>query len=189
MLLNCGAAEDPWESLGLQGDQTSHFWRKSTLNWKDWGWSWSSNTLATWWEEPTHQKRSWCWERLRAGEEGGNRGWDGWMASPTQCTWIWANSGRQWKTGKPAVLQSMGLQRVGHDWVTEKQHVRLWKLDHKESWVPKICCFQIVVLEKTPESPLDSKRDQTSQSYRKSILNIHWKDWGWSWSSNTLVTW
>ena len=64
-------------------------------------------------------------ERLRAGGEGGDRGWDGWMASLTQWTWVWANSGRQWRTGKPGVLQSMGSQRVGHDWTTEKQHTFL----------------------------------------------------------------
>ena len=90
--------------------------RKSILNihWKGWCWSWSANTLATWCEDPTHWKRPWCWERLRAEGEGGDRVWDGWMASPTQCTWIWANSGRWWSTGKPVVLQFMGLQRVGH---------------------------------------------------------------------------
>ena len=58
-----------------------------------------------------HWKRPWCWERLRA-EEGDNRGWDGWMASPTQWTWVWVNSGRQWRTGKPGVLQSMGSKRA-----------------------------------------------------------------------------
>ena len=68
--------------------------RKSVLNihWKDWCWSWNSNTLATWWKELTHWKRPWCWERLRAGGEGDNRGWDGWMASSTQWTWVWVNS-------------------------------------------------------------------------------------------------
>ena len=50
--------------------------------------------LATWCKEQTHWKRPWCWERLRAGGEGSHRGWDGWMASPTQWTWVWANSGR-----------------------------------------------------------------------------------------------
>ena len=64
-------------------------------------------------------KKSWCWERLRAGGEGGNRGWDGWMASLTQWTWIWVKSGRQWRTEAPGVLQSMGLQRVGHDLAAE----------------------------------------------------------------------
>ena len=94
MLLNFGAGEDSWESLGQQGDQISKSKRKSTLNihWKDWCWSWSSNTLATWCIEQTHWKRPWCWERLKGGGEGGNRGWDGWMASSTQWTWIQANS-------------------------------------------------------------------------------------------------
>ena len=75
--------------------------------------------MATWCEEPTHWKRSWCWERLRAGREGGDRGWDGWMASLTQRTWVWVNSGSWWWTGRCDVLQSMGSQRVGHDWGTE----------------------------------------------------------------------
>ena len=59
MPLNCGGGEDSWESLGLQGDQTSWLQRKSTLNihWKDWCWSWSSNTLATCYKEMTHWKR------------------------------------------------------------------------------------------------------------------------------------
>ena len=74
-----------------------------------------SNTLATWCEELTHLKRPWCLERLRAGGEGDERGWDGWMASPTQWTWVWVNSGSWWWTGRPGVPQSMGSQRVGHD--------------------------------------------------------------------------
>ena len=72
-------------------------------------------------KEPTHWKRPWCWERRKAGGEGYNRELDGWMASLTQWTWVWASSGRWWRTGKPVVLQSMGLQRVRHDWVTEQQ--------------------------------------------------------------------
>ena len=81
---------------GLQGDQASQSWRKSVLNihWKDWCWSWNSNTFATWCEELTHWKRPWCWERLKAWGEGDDRGWDGWMASSTQWTWVWANSRR-----------------------------------------------------------------------------------------------
>ena len=92
MLLNCSVGEDSWESLGLQGDPISQSWRKSVLNihWKDCYWSWGSSTLATWWEELTHWKRPWCWERLRAGGEGDDREWDGWMASLTQGTWVWA---------------------------------------------------------------------------------------------------
>ena len=109
------------ESLGQQGVLTNPSKRKSILNihWKDWCWSWNSNTLATWWEELTHWKRPWWWAWLKAGGEGDDRGWDGWMASPTLCTWVWVNSRSWWWTGRPGVLQSMGSQRVGHDWVTE----------------------------------------------------------------------
>ena len=89
------------------------------IHWKEWCWSWNSNTLATWCDEPTHLKRPWCWERLKAVGEGDDRGWDGWLASPTQWTWVWTNSRRWWRTGKPGMLQSMGLQRVRHDWATE----------------------------------------------------------------------
>ena len=64
-------------------------------------------------------KRPWWWERLKAGGEGDNRGWDGWMASPTQWTWVWASSRSWWWTGRPGVLQCTGSQRVGHDWATE----------------------------------------------------------------------
>jgi len=113
--------EDSWESLGLQGDQTSQSWRKSVLSihCKDRCWCWNSNTLATWCEELTHWKRPWCWERLKAGGEGEDRGWDGWMASLTQWTWTWASSRSWWRSGKPGMLQSMKLWRVGHDWATE----------------------------------------------------------------------
>ena len=79
----------------------------------------NSSTLATWYEELTHLKRPWCWERLRAGGEWDDRGWDGWMASPTRWTWVWVNSGSWWWTGRPGVLRFMGSQGVRHDWVTE----------------------------------------------------------------------
>ena len=80
--------------------------RKSVLNihWKDWCWSWNSNTLATWCKELTHLKRPWCWERLKVGGAGDDRGWDGWMASLTQWTWVWVNSGSWWWTGRPGML-------------------------------------------------------------------------------------
>ena len=89
--------EDSWASLGQQEDPTNPSQRKSILNvhWKDWCWSWNSNTLATWYEELTHLKRPWCWERAKVGGEGDDRGWDGWMASPTQWTWVWVSS-RSW---------------------------------------------------------------------------------------------
>ena len=113
--------EDSLESLGLQEDPTSPSYRKSVLSvrWKDWCWSWNSNTLATWNKELTHLKRPWCWERLRAGGERNDREWNGWMAILNQWTWVWVNSGRWWWTGRPVVLQSMGSQRVGYDRATE----------------------------------------------------------------------
>ena len=96
----------------LRRYRTSQFLRKSTLNihWKDWCWSWKSNTWATWCKEPTQWRRPWCWERLKAGE-GDDRGWDGWMASPTQWAWVWVNSGRWWKTRKPGVPWSPGVTK------------------------------------------------------------------------------
>ena len=108
---------------------------KSVLNihWKDWCWSWNSSALATWCKELTHWKRLWCWERLKAGGEEDDRGWAGWMTSPTQWTWVWANSKRCWRTGKPSVLQSLGSQRVRHDWATisspkNKGVIQVWNL-------------------------------------------------------------
>ena len=64
-------------------------------------------------------EKPWCWERLRAGGEGNSRGWDGWMASPTQRTWVWVGSGSWWWTGRPSMLLFLGSQRVRHDWVNE----------------------------------------------------------------------
>jgi len=91
-----------------------------TIYWKDWCWSWNCNTLATWCEELTHWKRLWCWERLKAAGEGDkdDRGWDGWMESRIQ----WMSLSKllkMWSTGRPGMLQSMGSQRVGHNWATE----------------------------------------------------------------------
>ena len=112
---------DAFELLGLQGDPTSPFWRRSVLGvlWKEWCWSWSSRTLATSCEELTHWKRLWCWEGLGVGGKGDDRGWDGWMASPTWWTWVWVDSGSWWWTGRPGILWLMGSQKVRHDWATE----------------------------------------------------------------------
>ena len=90
-----------------------------SVHWKDWCWIWNSNTLATWCEELTYLKRPWCWERLKAGGEGDDKGWDSWMASLTHWAWVWVNSSSWWWTGGPGVLRSTGSQRVGHDWATE----------------------------------------------------------------------
>ena len=121
MLLNCGVGKDSWESLLLQRDQTSPSYRRSVLgvHWNDWCCSWDSNTLATWCEELTQMKRPSCWARLRAGGEGDEIGWDGWVASPTQWTWVWLKSRSWWWTGRPGLLQFMGSQKVRHDWATK----------------------------------------------------------------------
>ena len=99
-------------------------------------WNWNSNTLATWCKELIHLKRPWCWERLNVGGEGDNRGWDGWMASPTWCTWVWAIFGSWWWTRKPGVLQSMGSQKVRHDWATE--------LNWLSSHILSLCVCELV---------------------------------------------
>ena len=74
----------------------------------------------------THLKRPWCWGRLKVGGEGDDRGWDGWMASLTEWKWVWVNPGSWWWTGRPGMLQSMGSQRVGHNWATELN----WRFCH-----------------------------------------------------------
>ena len=119
MLLNCGVEEDSWESPGLQEIQPVHpkgnpsciFGRidadaKTPIL--------SPSDVKSWliWNDPDAGK-DWRWE------EKGKTGSDGWMASPTECPWVWVNSGDWWWTGRPGVLQSMELQSIGHDWVTE----------------------------------------------------------------------
>ena len=124
MPLNCGVGEDSWGSLGLKGDPTSPFKRKSFLNihWRDWYWSWNTNTLATWWEELTHWKKKKKKKTLMLEIIGGRRRrgrqrmrlLDGITDSM-----VWVDSGSWWWTWRPGVLQFMGSQRVGHHWAIE----------------------------------------------------------------------
>ena len=175
MLLNYGVGEDSWESLGLQGDPTSLFWRRSALGflWKEWCWSWNSSTLATSCEELTHWKRPWCWERLRAGGEGDDRGWGAWMASPTQWTSVWVDSGSWWWTGRPGVLQLTGSQRVGHDSVTELKDSleKFWNYLAKLllvllTYIFVICCSPCIYR-------LDNFPTQLQVSIKSFHLSIH----------------
>ena len=162
MLLNGGVGEDSWESLGLKGDQTSSPKGKPVLNvhWKDWYWSWNSNTLATWCKELTPWERPWCWERLKAGGEGDNRRWDGWMASPTQWTCIWASSGSWWWTGKPGLLQSMGSQsqkRLSNWTEVNRPHIKFQLLILQASFSSCFYLFfplPINLLSSVPPFPL-----------------------------------
>ena len=140
MLLNCGVEEDPASPLDCKEVQPVHpKGDQSWCHWKYWCLSWNSNTLATWCEELTHLKRPWCWERLKAGGEGDDRGWDGWMASPILWIWVWVNSGSWWWTGRPGVVWSMGSQRVRHDWVTE---LNWWGSQGKNTEVVYLSAFQ-----------------------------------------------
>ena len=121
MLLNCGVEKTLESPLDCKDIHPVH--PKGNQSWMSIGrtdsWSWNSNTLATWCKELTHLKRPWWWERSRAGGEGDDRGWDSWMASPTQWTWVWVDSGSWWWTSRPGVLRFMGLQIVWHDRATE----------------------------------------------------------------------
>ena len=105
-------------------DSSEKTWSTGEGNGKP-SWSWRSNTLATWCEEPTLWKRPWCWERLKAVGEGDNRGWDGWMASLAQWIWVWVSSGSWWWTGRHGVLQSMGSQSQTwlSDWTEMKRFI------------------------------------------------------------------
>ena len=103
-----------WEFPGSTVVRTPHFhcWRLNLIPGS------GTNYFATWCEETTHWKRPWFWERLKVGGAGDDRGWDGWMASLTQWTWVWVGSRSWWWPRKPDMLQSMGSW-VGHGWVTE----------------------------------------------------------------------
>ena len=111
VLLQLLIANTPWKELRVES-------RSEAGCWQDWFWSWNSNILATQCKELTYFKRPW-WERLRAEGEGGDRGWDDWMASLTQWTWVWVNSRSRWWIGRPGVLWFMVSKRVRHDWVAE----------------------------------------------------------------------
>ena len=117
-------------------------------------------TLATSCEELTHWKRLWCWEGLGARGEGDDRGWDGWMASPTRWTWVWVNSGSWWWTGRPGVLRFMGLQRVVHNWATDL----IWSVLHKEMYLFQ--CYSV-----NSSHPLLPTVSISLFSARVSILN------------------
>ena len=110
----------PWIAKKIKPVNPKGNQPKSTLNiyWKDWCWRWNSNTLATWCEELTHWKTLML-GKTEGGRGGDDRGWDGWMASLTQWTWVWVSS-RSWRwTGWPGMLHSMGSQRVRLAWATE----------------------------------------------------------------------
>ena len=124
MLLNCGEVQNLEKTLEspLDCKEIQPVHPKGNQSWIFiGGTNAETETLILWppHAELTHWKRPWCWEGLGAGGKADNRGWDGWMASPTRWTWVWVNSGSWWWTGSPGVLRFMGSQRIGHDWATE----------------------------------------------------------------------
>ena len=121
MLLNCGVGEDTWDSLELQGDPTSPSKGDQSFRCSLEGLilKLKLRYFGHLMQRVDSLEKTWCWEGLGAGEEGDDRAWDGWMASPTWWAWGWVNSGSWWWTGRPGMLWFMGSQRVGHDWVTE----------------------------------------------------------------------
>ena len=102
------------------------------------------------WRTDSLEKKPWCWERLKAGGEGDDRGWDAWMASLTWWTWVWSSSRKWWRTRKPGMLQSMGFQRVRPNWETElhKEHPRtaLKQNQHKRSALITRLWFWLVTI-------------------------------------------
>ena len=126
MLLNCGAGEDSWESLGLQGKSSQSILKEihPECPLEELMLKLKLQYFGHLSEELTHWKRPWWWERLKVGGEEYKREWDGWMASLTLWTWVLASSGSWWRTGKPGVLQSMESQRVGHNWTELKANLQ-----------------------------------------------------------------
>ena len=120
MLSNCGAGELLWVAwLTRRSNQLILQEINPEYSLEGWMLKLKLQYLATWCEELTHWKRPWCWERLRAGREGNDRGWDGWMTSSTRWTWVWVDAGSWWWTRRPGVLQFMGSQIVRHNLATE----------------------------------------------------------------------
>ena len=135
--------------------------------------------MATWWEETTHLEKTLMLEKIE-GRRRGNRGWDGWMESPTQWTCVSANSGRQWRTGKPGMLLSMGLQRVRLDLVTEHIH----KHSEARERIQSVQCLEVF---------------QKSGSFVSVYLITSWRPWWkyrgsdliflqWAWASVIFIT-
>ena len=111
-------------------------------------------------------KRPWCWERFKAGGKEDDRGWDGWMPSPTRWTWVWVNSRSWWWTGKPCMLQSMGSQRVRHDWID-----RLSINNSFPWWLRwQRICLQGRDLDSIPESGGGSPGEENDYFFQYSCL-------------------
>ena len=166
MLYNCGIGEDSWESLGLQGDPPSPKGNQS------WIFIESTDAEASILQPPN--AKNWLIGKDPDAESRRRRGqkrteWDGWMASPTWWTWVWASSGSWQWTGKPGMLHSMGSQRVGHNWATELNCIELnQKAENHRQHIQK-CLWVAKVVHL---SHLVDKRKSNVNSVKK----MHFKD-------------
>ena len=125
-----------------------------------------------WPPQPAHWKRLWCWERLREAREGDDRGRGGWMSSPTQWTWVCVGSGSWW-TGRPGVLQSMELQRVGHDWVTELNWVKIFVCKNLRLSLMKGIYYKatrVAVREMGPHKTVTARSQERNGSWASSMI-------------------
>ena len=115
--------------------------------------SWNSNTLATSCKELTHWKRPWCWEGLGAGGEEDDRGWDGWMASPTRWTWVWVYSGSWWWTGRPGMLQIHGVTK-SRTWLSDWTELN-WGIGIMWNFLLTLCkkswnaCLTVIIMNRS----------------------------------------
>ena len=121
--------------------------------------------LATWWKELTHLKRPWCWERLNVGGEADDRGWDGWMASLIWWTWVWVSSGSWWWTGKPDVLQPMGL----HSWRWLRDWTELTNFKSYKMMLLKCCTQYAIKFGKFNSDHKTEKAQFSFESQRKAM--------------------
>ena len=139
MLLNCDVGEDSWESLGPQRRSNQSIEKEINPEY-------SSERLML---KLKFQYLGHLMQRANSlektlmlgkteGKRRGDRGWDGWMASPTQWTWVWAGSRRRW-TGRPAVLQSMGSQRIGHNRTTNPEQILILE---RSFWFHRSDCLK-----------------------------------------------
>ena len=136
--------EEPGRLQSIESQRVRHYWSNLThihtqfsilnIHWKDWCRRWYSNTLVTWCEELTHWKRPWCWERFKAGGEGQDRGWDGWMAS---LQWTWASSGSWWRTGRDWCVVVHGFAKSQtwlSDWIELNWLIQSMEFSRPEYW-------------------------------------------------------
>ena len=124
-------------------------------------------------KELTHWKRPWCWERLTEGGEGDDRGWDGWMASPTQWTWVWANSRSWWRTQRPGMLQSMGLDTTERlNWTSSLRQWMFLTFSVSEGWEARVALLGLWIKCLFSHLEADDSGESASR-FRLVVTSVH----------------